>query len=321
LGTGPTGPTGPTGRTGPTGPTGWTGPTGPTGSTGPTGPTGASQWSFSTNGNIFYNGNVGIGIGINALNTFDVSGTTSLRGNTTISGNLNVGQDLFIQNVRVTTGPSSQWTDISNNGVYLGNIFYKGNVGIGVGLNSKATFDVSGTTSLRGNTTISGNLNVGQDLFIQNVRVTTGPSSQWIDMSNNGVVVGNIYYNGNVAIGKASNPNYTLDVLGNTYVTGTVYGTTFSITSDYRIKGNTQPLDASYNVDRLRPLHYVNTLSNKEDLGFLAHEVQEVYPYLVDGVKDGNKNQSLNYSGLIAVLVKEIQELKQRVSILENKNM
>ena len=164
----------------------------------------------------------------------------------------------------------------------------------------------------------NGNLNVGQDLFIKNIKVTTG---QWIDISNASIPVGNIYYNGNVAIGKASNPNYTLDVLGNTYVTGTVYGTTFSITSDYRIKGNTQPLDASYNVDRLRPLHYVNTLSNKEDLGFLAHEVQEVYPYLVDGVKDGNKNQSLNYSGLIAVLVKEIQQLKQRVSILENKNM
>jgi len=29
--------------------------------------------------------------------------------------------------------------------------------------------------------------------------------------------------------------------------------------------------------------------------------------------------QSLNYIGLIGVLVKEIQELKKRVSILENK--
>jgi len=39
----------------------------------------------------------------------------------------------------------------------------------------------------------------------------------------------------------------------------------------------------------------------------------------VSGEKDGEEMQSLNYIGLIGVLVKEIQELKKRVHILENK--
>jgi len=39
----------------------------------------------------------------------------------------------------------------------------------------------------------------------------------------------------------------------------------------------------------------------------------------VSGEKDGEQMQSLNYIGLIGVLVKEIQELKKRVQILENK--
>jgi hypothetical protein len=52
-------------------------------------------------------------------------------------------------------------------------------------------------------------------------------------------------------------------------------------------------------------------LINKDDLGFIAHEVQEVYPFLVEGNKDEEKKQSLNYIGLIAILVKEVQELKK----------
>ena len=61
----------------------------------------------------------------------------------------------------------------------------------------------------------------------------------------------------------------------------------------------------------------MNQISGKKDLGFIAHEVQDVFPNLVDGEKDGENYQSLNYNGLIAVLVKEIQDLKKRVSILE----
>jgi hypothetical protein len=55
-------------------------------------------------------------------------------------------------------------------------------------------------------------------------------------------------------------------------------------------------------------------------MGFIAHEVQEVFPFLVAGEKDGPEIQSLNYNGLIAVLTKEIQDLKKRVKELEIKN-
>jgi hypothetical protein len=48
--------------------------------------------------------------------------------------------------------------------------------------------------------------------------------------------------------------------------------------------------------------------------------VQEVFPYLVEGEKDGDKMQSLNYIGLIAVLVKEVQELKKTTEILKSEN-
>ena len=66
-------------------------------------------------------------------------------------------------------------------------------------------------------------------------------------------------------------------------------------------------------------MQYTNKLSGKPDMGFIAHELQEHFPYLVNGEKNGSENQSINYSALIPLLVKEVQDLKERVKILENK--
>jgi hypothetical protein len=174
--------------------------------------------------------------------------------------------------------------------------------------------NISGALQVAGGVGIGGNLNVGGNIYINGVSIL-GLGGQW----SNGSTSGNIYYQGNVAIGKGD-PQYTLDISGTTYISGTAYANYFITTSDYRIKNDPVPLDLSFNVDGLKPIHYTNTLSNKQDLGFIAHEVQEVFPYLVDGEKDGTKMQSLNYIGLIAVLVKEVQELKKTTEILKSEN-
>ena len=123
-----------------------------------------------------------------------------------------------------------------------------------------------------------------------------------------------IYYNsGNVGIGT-DHPYYSLDISGSSNVKGFSYATYFITTSDYRIKENPVLLDDSFIVDNLRPVKYINKVIGKEDYGFIAHEVQEIYPNLVVGVKDGEINQSLNYNGFIAILVREIKELKNELN-------
>ena len=52
-------------------------------------------------------------------------------------------------------------------------------------------------------------------------------------------------------------------------------------------------------------------------MGFIAHEVQNDFPFLVTGEKDGEGYQSVNYTGFIALMVKEIQDLKQRMKEAE----
>ena len=95
--------------------------------------------------------------------------------------------------------------------------------------------------------------------------------------------------------------------------------TTFTSTSDYRIKGNVSTLDHSFNVDKLRPVSYMNNLSKNQDIGLIAHELQEQYPFLVHGEKDGSNNQTVNYIGIVGILINEIKLLKKRVSTLEEK--
>jgi len=102
--------------------------------------------------------------------------------------------------------------------------------------------------------------------------------------------------------------------------TGRIDAASFNAVSDYRIKQDVQKISSQITVDNLNPVTYQNTVIKKKDMGFIAHEVQEHFPFLVLGEKDGPTNQSINYIGLIALLTKEIQELKARVLMLEERD-
>jgi hypothetical protein len=53
--------------------------------------------------------------------------------------------------------------------------------------------------------------------------------------------------------------------------------------------------------------------------GVIAHELQEVLPYAVTGVKDGEDMQGVDYSKIVPVLVKAIQELSAEINLLKQK--
>jgi len=119
--------------------------------------------------------------------------------------------------------------------------------------------------------------------------------------------------------GSTHEVTYGNTINGSITSTSSITAASFVTSSDYRIKENVELLDDTFSVDNLKPVHYTNIVTHKHDIGFLAHEVQKEFPYLVSGEKDGPETQALNYQGLIGVLVKEIQELKKRVLFLEEK--
>ena len=94
----------------------------------------------------------------------------------------------------------------------------------------------------------------------------------------------------------------------------------FNSTSDYRVKNNIENLSVNESsFDNIRPVKYVLNKTNETQYGFIAHELQELYPEVVNGIKDGEEIQTINYIGLIPVMVREIQDLRKRLSILESR--
>ena len=106
-----------------------------------------------------------------------------------------------------------------------------------------------------------------------------------------------------------------LDIKGSlTNLSGTAY-----TSSDYRVKENVRDLEDSDSITSLTPISYTqNNLHHKKSIGFLAHEFAESFPDLVDGTKDGPEMQSINYNGIIAVLIKEIQILRTKINKLKS---
>jgi len=105
------------------------------------------------------------------------------------------------------------------------------------------------------------------------------------------------------------------------YTSGSIDATSYNASSDYRIKENIVNIsDTSYNINKLRPVTYKNTKSNNQDFGVIAHELQEQIPFLVTGKKDGETHQSVNYNGLIGLLIHEVQQLKKRNSYTLDQN-
>ena len=80
--------------------------------------------------------------------------------------------------------------------------------------------------------------------------------------------------------------------------------------SDYRLKSNVQQLQDE-TVDNLQPVKFTFKNSQQETFGLIAHELEENYPFLVDGEKDGSHYQTVNYNGLLGVLVHELQLIRK----------
>ena len=111
----------------------------------------------------------------------------------------------------------------------------------------------------------------------------------------------------------ALDTRYTMDI------SGTIKTVGMNSVSDYRIKYNVCDLPTDKTVDGLRPVMYLNRLTGHEEYGFLAHELQGVFPEMVVGEKDDpNGYQTIQYEQLFAIFIAEIKKLRDDVERLES---
>ena len=337
--TGPTGATGPIGATGPTGPTGppaTTGPTGPTGPTGVTGTTGPPGETGQT-GSTGSTGIIGLTGSIGDVGPTGATGATGPTGPTGPTGQTGPTEPTGPTGPTGATGPTGYTGPTGPTGTtgssgytgYTGPTGYSGYTGPTGPTGPDGFIGYSGATGETGSTGIGGIIGV------TGTKGSTGITGLYTDYwlsTNSGTT--SIYYYGNVGIINTS-PQFSLDVSGNVNINttpstglsltanGTIQANQFNSTSDYRIKENLIPFSqyqtqCENKIDDLKPLQYYNTLTSQLNIGLIAHEVQEHFPFLVTGNKDDPEYQSINYIGLIPLLIHEIKELKMRYDKIEN---
>ncbi len=301
---GATGPTGPQGPIGLTGATGVAGPTGPTGATGPTGPQGPAGTYIAGSG-IFINSPT-----ISATNTNAMWNANQLQGSPISSAAPSQGYVLkwFPNNVQqwepAPDFDSNPWVQTTG-GITYNDVAVKSSY-IQLGTGSYVPFITTDGVSL---------LFGVNDVY----RLLLGPFGESFLKSHFIPDADNTYNLGNNDKRWAAVWSFN----------GMIQ------TSDARLKKNISPLTSSLEkLLALNPVSYQWKSGEGEDtrshLGFLAQELETVIPEAVYK-PTGNSETStdkygVNYSTIIPVLVKAIQEqqqqiedLKSRVKALENK--
>jgi len=296
-------------------------------------------------------GNVTVGNNLTVTGSTTVAATTI--GNLTYTGTLtgstgilNIGSGQLYKNASGNVGignsaPTAALHVFGNNGTYGLSSFFGLNgstPGVGIG-NTGSLGLIQGLTTASGTVTDlliqpnGGNLLVGtttsggkvfsyQNSATTNIGIDCGASmggnaALWTRVASTSTVFSYYLYN-------ATN-------VGSIATNGT--STAFNTSSDYRLKENVTPMTTGLaTVGALKPVNYEWISDNSQGEGFIAHELQEVIPHAVTGVKDAIDDdgkpiyQGVDYSKIVVHLVAAIQELsakndalEARLAALENK--
>lgn len=251
------------------------------------------------NNNVIMKGNL----------TVDGIINTAAGSNTNFTRSMNLQSRLFTNNNVTVNGNLYLGGDLSVNGQFSSN-FADGVIPSDAVLFASSGADIQGNVSILGDVSFNGSsVELSSSTELQTTGSITFSDGSKIHSYDDNILSGS-YATNNVIYKDSLFSAVTVN--GNVYIGGSLY-----TSSDYRIKTDVATLDGSYTVDALNPVQYNNTLTCGHEYGFIAHELQEAYPDMVVGEKDGEKYQSVMYTNLIGVMVKEVQELKHRMDKLE----
>ena len=103
---------------------------------------------------------------------------------------------------------------------------------------------------------------------------------------------------------------------GLTNQSGTLYGTDFVASSDERLKDNITVVPVGL-IDGIKGREWDWKESGQKGSGVIAQELEQVFPHLVHTDDEGMK--SVAYNGLVAYLIEELKDCRERISLLEAK--
>jgi Chaperone of endosialidase len=262
-------------------------------------------WQLKRNGttqvSLDGSGNLGLGVTPSAWNLFKAvqigngSFVSYSTNNTVMYSNAYYASG---GNTYISTGTATQYQQ--NNGAHIWYNAPSGTAGNTISFTQAMTLDNSGNLLVG---TTATNVTSGGYNFLLN----SGSSYQTIGhatgSASGGAYIAFRYNNGDIG---------TITQSGTTAV---LYNTT----SDQRLKTNI--VDAPQgNIDQIkvRSFDWIADGSHQE-YGMVAQELLEVAPYAVSQPTNPDEMMGVDYSKLVPMMIKEIQDLKQRILTLENK--
>ena len=306
----------------------------------------------TTTGDVFIGGDLSV---LGDIKYDELTGRNlAISGITTLSGQVNLGDNLVgdgasnisgINSVTATTlyGDGSNLT-----GMAAGELNFEGDTGagtIGLGTESlqiRGTKDQTTTIGV-GNSIVIGlpnTVRIPQRLYVGGgafTQVVDANSATGVVFSNKVVTINaglnlngsdvlgvrNLVQTGIATLGSASFSGVTTTT-GNAFVgndlsvLGTVNANDFNSTSDATRKENVAEIpDALAKVLDLRGVTFNWKNGEGTSAGVLAQEVEKVLPEIVKGDEG---NMSVQYNGIIALLVQAVKELSAEVEELKKKS-
>ena len=101
-------------------------------------------------------------------------------------------------------------------------------------------------------------------------------------------------------------------------ITFTAALVSYNVSSDYRLKQDLKPIKGLDLVNKINVYNYEWKSDKTRMDGVIAHELAEILPYAVTGVKDGAEMQGVDYSKIVPILIKAIQEQQEQIDSLKN---
>jgi chaperonin cofactor prefoldin len=164
------------------------------------------------------------------------------------------------------------------------------------------------------------NQNSGRTVYLDNLKVnriefSSSSSSNISDIINLSTALGNLTTNFNL-IYQNSNVYSDKTAYFNKVVAQNIECNNFTGVSDERLKKNIVDLkNVGGNFQKLRTVGFDWKSNNEADIGFIAQDVEKIFPSMVKTDKDGFK--SVKYMNFVPILVQGYREQANEISKLK----
>ena len=259
----------------------------------------ATKWHVQdSNGGIFFSGTDVV------FNRFKSTGTSAGVGRDLLFSAQNAGNtpDLYIKSSgNVGIGTASPGAKLE---VVGGHFWLNGRIKIYEGADECFIADPG-----------SGTFSLGDITGLADTAYIEGDASE-ITINNKGVITLTATSNNRIGIGTTT-PGYPLHVAGDTSGTS-IYATADIVAySDQSVKDNIRPIEnVIERIEQSRGVLYDRIDSgHKNNIGFIAQELEVAFPELVVTNEDGTK--AVKYQNTVAVLFEAIKEQQKQINELK----